>query len=171
MRAAPSAAPAKTMPMHPNAQLIVSFYTAFSRLDAAGMLACYHADVHFSDPVFPDLHGQRAGAMWRMLCARARDLQLHFDDVHADDQQGRARWVATYTFSATGRRVENHIQAAFTFADGKILRHRDQFPLYRWTRMALGAKGMLLGWSPPVQNAIRKQAAANLEAFIREHGL
>jgi ketosteroid isomerase-like protein len=162
---------AETLAMHSHAQLIVSFYTAFNRRDAAGMIACYHPEVHFSDPVFPDLRGPRAGAMWRMLCARGKDLQLHFDDVYADDRQGRARWVATYTFSATGRRVENHIQAELEFADGKILRHRDQFSLYRWASMALGPKGMLLGWLPPVQNAIRKQAAGSLEAFIREHGL
>lgn len=157
--------------MHPNAQLLVNFYTAFSRRDAAGMIACYHPDVHFSDPVFPDLHGPRAGAMWRMLCARGKDLQLHFDDVAADDRQGRARWVATYTFSGTGRRVENHIRASFEFANGKIIRHRDEFPLYRWSRMALGPKGALLGWLPPVQDALRKKADAGLEAYIREHGL
>lgn len=154
--------------MHSNAQLIVSFYTAFSRRDAAGMIACYHPDVHFSDPVFPDLRGERAGAMWSMLCARGKDLQLHFDDVHADDQQGRARWVATYTFAGTGRRVENHIQAEFDFADGKIARHRDRFSLHRWASMAMGPKGLLLGWLPPVQAAIRKQAGGALEKYIRE---
>lgn len=157
--------------MHPNAQLIVSFYTAFSRGDSAGMLACYHTDVHFSDPVFPDLRGPRAGAMWRMLCARGTDLQLHFDDVHADDHQGRARWVATYKFSTTGRRVENHIRAEFEFSDGKILRHRDQFSLHRWASMAMGPKGMLLGWLPPVQSAIRNQAGRALEKFIHQQGL
>lgn len=157
--------------MHPHAQLIVSFYTAFSQRDAEGMIACYHPDVHFSDPVFPDLRGPRAGAMWRMLCERGKDLQLHFDDVHAGDQQGRARWVATYTFAATGRRVENHIQAELTFADGKIVRHRDQFSLHRWAGMAMGLKGKLLGWLPPVQGAIRNQAGGALDKYIRDRGL
>jgi ketosteroid isomerase-like protein len=161
---------AGTQAMHPHAQLIVSFYTAFSRHDAAGMIACYHPEVHFSDPVFPDLRGPRAGAMWLMLCSRGKDLQLHFDDVHADEQKGRACWVATYTFSATKRRVENHIRAEFEFADGKIRRHRDHFSLYRWASMAMGPKGMLLGWLPPVQAAIRKQAGGALEKFIRDHG-
>lgn len=157
--------------MHPNAQTIQSFYTAFSRRDFAGMIACYHQDVTFTDPVFPYLQGWKAGAMWRMLCTRGKDLQLHFDDVRADDHQGSARWVATYTFSGTGRRVENHIEASFAFADGAIVRHHDRFSLYRWARMALGPKGTLLGWLPPVQAAIRKQAGDSLEAFIREHRL
>ncbi|PKL96597.1 MAG: DUF4440 domain-containing protein, partial [Gammaproteobacteria bacterium HGW-Gammaproteobacteria-7] len=30
---------------------------------------------------------------------------------------------------------------------------------------ALGSKGRLLGWLPPVQNAIRQQAAKGLAAF------
>ena len=64
---------------------------------------------------------------------------------------GRAHWVATYTYSATGRPVENRIDATFEFRDGRIVRHRDRFDLYRWARQALGPKGLLLGWLPPVQ--------------------
>jgi hypothetical protein len=57
------------------------------------------------------------------------------------------------------------IDAEFELRDGKILRHRDHFDLWRWTRMALGAKGVLLGWLPAVQNAVRAQAARNLAEF------
>ena len=52
--------------MHPNAQLIQTFYTAFQNRDAAGMAACYHPEVVFSDPVFPHLEGPKAIAMWQM---------------------------------------------------------------------------------------------------------
>jgi hypothetical protein len=33
--------------------------------------------------------------------------------------------------------------------------------------MAMGPKGQFLGWLPPVQGAILKQAAGGLEAFIK----
>jgi hypothetical protein len=32
--------------------------------------------------------------------------------------------------------------------------------------MALGVKGRLLGWLPPVQASIRRQAGASLRAFM-----
>ena len=35
----------------------------------------------------------------------------------------------------------------------------------RWARQALGGKGLLLGWAPPVQAAIRRQAARGLAQF------
>lgn len=151
--------------MHPNAQLIETFYTAFQRLDAATMASCYASDVVFSDPVFPTLRGQQAADMWRMLAARAKNFSLTFDDVRADDRCGEAHWVATYTFSQTGRTVVNDIRAHFEFQDGKIVRHIDRFGLWRWARQALGVKGWLLGWAPPVQNAIRAQAAKGLATF------
>lgn len=150
---------------HPNAELITRFYQAFQKLDAQTMAACYSADVQFSDPVFTDLRGNEAADMWRMLAARAQNFSLTFDDVQADDQQGSARWVATYLFSKTGRTVVNRIQARFRFADGKIVEHRDHFDLWRWSRQALGNKGLLLGWTPLVQGAIRKQAMAGLRAW------
>lgn len=147
------------------ATLISRFYEAFQRQDAQAMAACYHPQVTFDDPVFRDLRGPRAGNMWRMLCERASDLQITFSDVRADDDTGSAHWEATYTFGPTGNAVHNVIDASFTFRDGLIHTHRDRFDLWRWSGMALGLKGRLLGWAPFVQGAIRKQAMAGLDAW------
>ena len=72
--------------MHANAELIARFYTAFGHRDAAGMAACYHPEVQFSDEVFPDLRGDRATAMWRMLCERGKDLRVKFVDIVVVEQ-------------------------------------------------------------------------------------
>ena len=155
--------------MQENQQLIRNFYTAFQQRDHAGMIACYHPDVHFSDPAFGDLHGKRAMAMWHMLCERGKDLQVTFRDVVATQASGQAHWEATYTFSSTGRKVHNRIDTNFTFADGLIVRHADQFDLWRWTRMALGLPGMLAGWTPVLQKTVRETAVSGLDKFIADH--
>ncbi|APR80557.1 Ketosteroid isomerase-related protein [Minicystis rosea] len=156
--------------MHPNAQLITDFYAAFARRDAEGMVACYAPDVIFSDPVFAHLRGDEARSMWRMLCERGKDLRVEASGIEADDREGKAHWEAWYTFSATGQKVHNIIDARFVFEGGKIARHTDTFDLRRWAGMALGLKGKLLGWLPPVQNAIRKQGDAGLRAWMKKHG-
>ncbi|WP_297832343.1 nuclear transport factor 2 family protein [Pseudomonas sp.] len=148
-----------------NRAVITEFYQAFNRLDAEAMSACYTEDVVFSDPVFGVLKGRQAGDMWRMLTLRAKDFSLTFDSVRADERTGAAHWVAKYLFSQTGNTVVNDIQARFVFRDGKICEHHDQFDLWRWSRQALGAKGVLLGWTPLVQNAIRAQAQNGLKTF------
>ncbi|MBM1192839.1 nuclear transport factor 2 family protein [Pseudomonas weihenstephanensis] len=145
--------------------LITRFYQAFQQLDAQAMAACYTDDVLFSDPVFGQLRGQDVGDMWRMLTSRAKDFTLTFDQVQADAQRGSAHWVATYVFSQTGAIVVNDIQARFVFRDGKICEHHDRFDVWRWSRQALGIKGVLLGWTPLVKNAIRAQAKQGLKAF------
>jgi len=147
---------------HPNAVLIERFYDALGRRDAASMIACYAPEVTFSDPVFRELDAAGVAAMWRMLCARGKDLAVVASDIDADDRSGHAHWVATYTYSATGRPVENRIDAEFSFREGRIVRHVDRFDLWRWLRQAIGAKGALLGWLPPVQGAVRAQAAKAL---------
>lgn len=150
-------------------QLIERFYTAFAKLDADAMLACYHPQVCFSDPAFPGLDAREARGMWRMLCAKAKDFSLEFSKVEASGDTGSAHWEARYTFSATGRPVHNVIDAEFRFADGKIIEHTDRFDFYRWTRQALGLPGVLLGWTPMVQNKVRAQARAGLEQWLAEH--
>jgi ketosteroid isomerase-like protein len=152
--------------MHPNARLLHDFYQAFDAHDATRMVACYAPEVTFSDPVFPLLRGVEAGAMWRMLCERGKDLRVTASRIEADDQRGSAHWDADYTFSATGRTVHNRIEARFTFRDGRIASHADRFDLWRWAGMALGVKGQLLGWLPPVQASIRRQADASLRSFM-----
>ncbi|MFZ6645770.1 nuclear transport factor 2 family protein [Undibacterium sp. TJN25] len=151
--------------MHANAAVINTFYQAFQKLDADAMAACYAPDVVFTDPVFPELRGDQAGDMWRMLTTRAKDFSLVFDGVDADDQQGRAHWVATYIFSQTGNTVVNDIHARFEFRDGKIVRHIDSFDVWKWSRQALGLKGLLLGWTPLVSNAVQAQAAKGLTLY------
>lgn len=148
-----------------NSALITRFYEAFQRLDADAMIACYSDDIVFSDPAFGTLRGKDAGDMWRMLTTRAKDFSLTFDSVKADERAGAAHWVATYLFSQTGRIVINDIQARFVFRDGRICEHHDSFDLWRWSRQALGAKGMLLGWTPLVQGKVRHQALKGLRAF------
>lgn len=152
------------MPTH--AEVISSFYRAFQQRDAAGMNACYHPDVHFSDPVFPDLRGDRARAMWEMLCARAKELKVEFRDVAADGDRGSAHWEAWYPFSGSGRRVHNVIDASFEFRDGLIVRHVDRFDLHRWASQAMGLPGKLLGGTGFMQGAIRKKAAGSLDQYL-----
>ena len=78
--------------MSANESLIERFYGAFAEKDGAAMAACYAPDVRFSDPVFPDLRGEEAGAMWRMLTGQARDLRIELLERAADDDRGSARW-------------------------------------------------------------------------------
>lgn len=153
-----------------NKQLIENFYKAFQKRDAETMAASYSADAHFSDPAFTNLNGDEVGDMWRMLTAKAQDFSLQYDGVKADAYSGEAHWVATYTFSQTGRKVVNDIHAKFTFRNGKIQTHTDSFDLWSWSSQALGLKGQLLGWTPLVSHAIHKKAGDGLAQYRKEHG-
>jgi len=152
--------------MHPNEELIEIFYASFQRLDAEAMARCYHPDIRFSDPVFPNLSASEAGAMWKMLCSQAKTLEVTFADVQANDETGKARWEARYNFSATGRPVHNKIEAAFEFRDGKIIKHTDSFDFWKWSRMALGPVGFFLGWTPLLRRKVQKQARERLARFM-----
>jgi len=153
--------------MHPNAQLIEKFYTAFQSRDADGMCACYHPDVTFTDPAFGTLRGAQAASMWRMLVERGKDLRVTFNNVQADDARGSAHWEAKYSFSKKQRKVHNIIEAEFVFKDGLIFQHTDRFSFSRWAGMALGPLGALLGWTPFLQSAVRKDALRGLEEFMK----
>lgn len=146
---------------HPHAALVTRLYEGLRARDADAMAACYHPDATFDDPVFRGLRGPEVGAMWRMLCRSARDLEVAYRDVEADDHEGSARWEPTYRFTKK-RRVHNVIHSRFTFQDGLIARQVDSFDLWRWSRMALGPVGTALGWTPMLQARIRRDAAARL---------
>jgi len=154
-----------------NVQLIERFYRAFDQGDGDTMAACYAPDIHFSDPVFPDLQGTRAGAMWRMLTAVPGDLRVELLEHDADETSGSAHWRAHYTFTETGRPVVNDIHASFRFENGLIAEHRDRFSFPRWARQALGPVGLFLGWTPIVRSAVRRKAGARLDEFAGTPGV
>lgn len=154
--------------MADNGQLIERFYAAFDAGDGDAMAACYAPDVHFSDPVFPNLHGARAASMWKMLTGAPGDLRIELLDHEAGEAEGRAHWRAHYVFTQTGRPVVNDVNASFRFRDGLIAEHRDDFNFHRWARQALGPVGLLLGWTPFVRSKVRRMAAARLDQFDRE---
>ena len=152
---------------HPNEEIINKFYSSFAAKNAQGMIECYSDDVHFNDPVFKNLVVIKAKAMWQMLIERSSGLDLKFSNITANDTTGSADWVAEYNFSKTGRKIVNRIHAAFTFENGKIKTHNDTFSLWKWAGMALGFKGYLLGFTPIVQNQIRKEAVGGLELYMK----
>lgn len=149
-----------------NEGVIAELYSAFGRHDGRAMAALYAAGACFSDPVFTDLRGDEPGLMWRMLTERAEDLEIELLEHEADGERGSAHWLAHYTFTETGRRVDNDVRASFRFEGGKIAEHRDEFSFYGWTRQALGPVGLALGWTPIIQGTVRRKARAGLEDYI-----
>lgn len=160
--------------MHPNAQTLTRFYTAFAALDADTMAACYAEDARFDDPGFTLVGQREIGGMWHMLCDAARgngrqDWQLDFSDLQADDERGHVHWEARYRFSATRRPVHNIVEADFIFTpDGLIASHRDQFNFWRWSRQALGMGGWVLGWAPFFNTQMRRQTRAALTRYLAD---
>lgn len=151
-----------------NRLLIERFYGAFARSDGDTMASCYAPHARFNDPVFGDLTGIEAGAMWRMLTSRATDLRVELAEHQADATGGSANWIAHYTFTQTGRPVVNDVNAGFRFADGLVVEHIDRFDFWSWSRQALGTPGLLLGWTPLLRRKVGVQAREGLDRFIAE---
>ncbi len=151
-----------------NQETVQKFYEAFKKADAETMASCYAPQASFSDPVFPQLTSPEVQGMWRMLCGRSSDLKIEYQLKQIDEQHFQVNWDATYTFSKTGRKVHNRIKAQLELDQGRIVRHQDHFDFWRWSRQALGLPGLLLGWSPIVRNAVRKEAAQALQNFLKK---
>lgn len=157
--------------MNNNKQLIEEFYTAFANQDGVKMANCYHKDIQFQDPAFGILNGFDATDMWNMLLERSKgNLKIEFYDVKAIEKKGSATWIATYNFSKTNRTVVNKIRACFEFKDNLIYKHTDSFDLWKWSRQALGWKGLLLGWTGFMQRKIQNQALVSLKNYQKSKG-
>lgn len=150
-----------------NQSIIEQFYIAFQNKDAEAMVALYHDDIEFTDPAFGLLKGERAKGMWRMLCQNATDLKIEFSGIEASENTGKAHWEAYYTFSKTGRKVHNIIDANFEFKDGKIIKHTDHFNLKRWAGQAMGWKGKLFGGASFFKKKLHEQTNRLLDKFMQ----
>lgn len=150
--------------------IIKIFYTALNNCDGPTMASCYHDDIVFEDPAFGVLKGERAKAMWLMLCESQNEtsFNVEFSNVNANDNSGSAHWEAHYTFSKTGRKVHNKIDAKFEFKDGLIIRHTDEFDLHKWAKQALGIKGIFFGGMRFFKNKLQSQTNYMLDNYIKK---
>ena len=127
--------------MHPNAQLIDALLRGVRaprrRRDGRVLRARRHASA-IPCSTSP---AAEVGAMWAMLCARGKDLRVEWRDVRADDRAGRRTGSRATPTPRPGARCTTSSTPTFTFRDGRIAAHVDRFDLWRWSRMALGAKG------------------------------
>jgi len=148
-------------------EIIAAFYQAFEQHKAESMISHYADDVVFEDPAFGILHGERARDMWRMLISsqKGKDFKVVCSSLTATPTGGTAHWKATYTFSKTGRKVVNEVDAVFEIIDGKIIKHTDTFNLHKWARQAMGIKGWLLGGTGLFKKKLRSQTNAMLSKW------
>jgi hypothetical protein len=153
-----------------NKELIEIFYSAFQRMDYTTMQSCYAEKIIFNDPVFGILQNGEPQAMWEMLCKRAQNFSLSFNNIElVDEEYATCNWSATYLFGPKKRKVINHIKAYMRIKDGLVIEHTDHFNLYKWGKQSLGFPGILFGWTSWMQNKIKKQALGSLQKFIKEN--
>lgn len=151
-----------------NKQLIINFYEAFKQVNAEGMVACYHNEIEFEDPAFGKLKSNDAKNMWKMLLSRNSNIDVTFSNVQVTENKGTANWKAIYFYGPKKRKVINNIQASFEFKDGKISKHTDVFSMWKWSRQALGFKGLLLGWTPFLKNKVQGLTNKLLNDFTQK---
>jgi ketosteroid isomerase-like protein len=152
--------------MNSSEKILIKFYSAFAKADSATMCECYHTNVQFRDPAFGLLKGTDVCQIWKMLIEKSKgNLEIEFSDLKSDQYLGSARWIATYKFSKTNRKVVNVIHSQFHFQDGLIIKHTDDFDIWKWSKQAIGITGYLLGWTGFFQNKIQQQALGSLERY------
>jgi ketosteroid isomerase-like protein len=154
--------------MHPHETLVRRFYACLAARDAEGAAACYHAEIFFSDPLFPRLRGEAAADLWRMRFEPEKKREVRLLEASGDADGAMARWSMREELG--GRTVVTHGRAMFAFRAGRISRHYDQFSLWRWASQALGPAGGAFGWFGPFRWALRRRAARALERFSAGRG-
>ncbi|MCW2118410.1 nuclear transport factor 2 family protein [Flavobacterium sp. 7A] len=152
--------------MTANEETIQKFYSAFSKSDTKTMFKFYAPNIKFMDPIFGSLIGMDVLSMWSMLISKSKGkMEIVVSDIKADDFIGSAQWIATYTYSATNRKVVNIVTANFQFKDGLIFKHTDNFDIWKWSQQALGFIGVLFGWTGFMQQKIQDKALLSLKKY------
>lgn len=156
----------KLTPMKSNETVIEEFYTAFKNKNIKYMQNCYSEEAVFNDPVFSNLSAKEVRSMWEMLIKSGKDMRVEFNNIKANQAGGTAEWHAYYTFSATGKKVINHVHSSFIIGNAKIVKHTDSFDFYKWAGQAFGLKGLMLGWTGFFKAKVSKTASHKLKNYM-----
>ena len=151
----------ESTPVHPNEELLTKLFQCLNQHDPNGMAACYSDDATFQDIAFALKGKKQIHAMWDMACSVNEagvesDIAVSVKELSANDSNGRAVIVDTYTFRDKGRKVENQITSRFEFLGGKITKQTDDCDPIVWADQAIGG---FFGWLAGRISFIRRRKA------------
>jgi len=147
------------------ADVLNTFLRALAQRDVEAMIRCYTTTATYHSPIFPQVEGDTLTATWQWFCAKAPDLTMVVDEQAFEANTARVQWTATYTFPKTGRPVVQVTDSIFVFEGPQLCRHEDRFDLHRWSHMALGPLGRVLGGRRWLQRSLQRAAAERVARF------
>ena len=151
--------------MNQNEATIHRFFTAYQNKEYTTMQNCYSEDAVYNNPIYGLNDTEHVKAMWEMICKTNKEESLHFENIELlDHEYATCDWSLVYYY--TNRRINNKIKSYLRLENGLIIEHTDAFDLYKWTRMAFGLTGSLIGWSNFFQKRIQKSTRKKLSEFI-----
>lgn len=152
-------------------KIILTFYTALANKDITTMLNCYHPKIVYEDVGFGTQKGKRAECVWRLLLEIGDiNTKIVVENIQSGNRSVSAKWNADYVYGSQKRPVHNIITATFRFQEGKIIYHKDNYSLWKWSKQSLGIFGWLFGWSWLFKQIVRKELNKSLTDFMNKNG-
>lgn len=146
---------------------IHQLYTSIANGTISKIDECYAPTVKFYDPIFGSLSNNEVPKMWKMLITRNQgNIKVEYTILKSDDYTASVEWIAKYTFGKNQRKITNVILSQISFKDGLIIKQKDDFNIWTWSKQAFGWSGYLLGWTGYMQQKIQEKALISLKNFI-----
>lgn len=139
-------------------EIAIKFYDAFSVANIDVLKQLYDKKLIFNDNIFVNLDYNETISMWSSLLVGNKNMSIKYEIKKYSEKYVEVEWIADYLFTSTNRNVKNIILAKMEIDQGKIINHKDNFDFYKWSQMAFGITGVLIGWTSFFKNKVRTEA-------------
>ncbi len=139
-------------------EIAIKFYDAFSAANIDVLKQLYDKKLIFNDNIFVNLDYNETISMWSSLLVGNKNMSIKYEIKKYSEKYVEVEWIADYLFTSTNRNVKNIILAKMEIDQGKIINHTDNFDFYKWSQMAFGITGVLIGWTSFFKNKVRTEA-------------
>lgn len=139
-------------------EIAIKFYDAFSVANIDVLKQLYDKKLIFNDNIFVNLDYNETISMWSSLLVGNKNMSIKYEIKKYSEKYVEVEWIADYLFTSTNRNVKNIILAKMEIDQGKIINHTDNFDFYKWSQMAFGITGVLIGWTSFFKNKVRTEA-------------
>ena len=139
-------------------EIAIKFYDAFSAANIDVLKQLYDKKLIFNDNIFVNLDYNETISMWSSLLVGNKNMSIKYEIKKYSEKYVEVEWIADYLFTSTNRNIKNIILAKMEIDQGKIINHTDNFDFYKWSQMAFGITGVLIGWTSFFKNKVRTEA-------------
>lgn len=150
--------------------IINKVFESITELNSVKINALYADEAIFEDPSIGEITGVVIKYWWQFLYGQMSNISIEVLDIKINGDEAIVSWKNNHLLKLTGKQLSLDFTTNFTFKDGFIVFHKNNYDFKQFVKQAFGPIAAMSG-NKIMQKMIKGQLNKMISNYIKHHSL